>query len=314
MQSEHINLHITDETAELKTVILGIGTSPGKPRLINTKSIETFKAGKQPTEANFISDINAFEQVLRDNSVTVLKPTNIDNLKQIFVRDIGFVIDDYFVVARMQNDKRRKEIEGLKFLSTMFDKERIIHPLSRYSESVSLMIEESKFVDPQPLFIEGGDVVLFGDIIFVGIGERTNQAGVDFLREAFPNKEIISFKMRYGTGNSHKDILHLDCAFQPIGKQWALFHEQGFVSSPQPIVDIFGRENLIPISCDEMEQLFPNIFSLSPTKVVSCATFSRLNDLLEERGINVIKIPYEHVSSIGGLLRCSTLPLMREKN
>jgi N-dimethylarginine dimethylaminohydrolase len=47
---------------------------------------------------------------------------------------------------------------------------------------------------------------------------------------------------------------------------------------------------------------------------VSCSAFTRINDLLIERGIEVLTIPYDKVSIIGGLLRCSTLPLSRKEN
>jgi N-dimethylarginine dimethylaminohydrolase len=294
MRAQQIDLHITDETSELETVILGIAESPGPPRLTNAKAREADREGRYPMEADLASDLAAFEKVLVDNGVTVLRPANIEGLNQIFVRDIGFVIDDHFVTARMKVEERRREIAGLKSILTLIDKSRIVDP-------------------PETLCLEGGDVMPFGDVIFVGTGERTRQAGVSFLRETFPQKEIISFEMRYGEDDPYKDILHLDCAFQPVGEGFALFYEDGFVS-PQPIIDIFGRDKLIPVSSVEMYEMFPNIFSLTPSKVVSCSAFTRINDLLVERGIEVLTIPYDKVSIIGGLLRCSTLPLSRKEN
>ena len=273
--------------------MLGIAKSPGPPRLTNAKAREAYREGRYPSEAELVSDLAALEKVLTTNGVTVLRPTNIDDLNQIFVRDIGFVVDDYFITARMRVEERRKEIAGLKSISTLIDNSRTIEP-------------------PDTLCLEGGDVVQLGDIILVGIGERTDQAGVDFLRATFPQKEIISFKMKYGEDDPYKDILHLDCAFQPVGERFALFYEDGFVS-PQPIIDIFGRDNLIPVSSVEMYEMYPNILSLSPSKVVSCSGFTRLNNLLAERGIEVLKIPYDKVSILGGLFRCSTLPLSRKE-
>ena len=294
MCPQQINLHIADETSELDTVILGIAESPGPPRLTNAKARQAAREGRYPSEAELVSDLAAFEKVLTTSGVTALRPANIDGLNQIFVRDVGFVVDDHFVIARMKVEERRKEIAGLQSILTLIDKSKIIAP-------------------PETLCLEGGDVVQVGDIIFVGTGERTDQAGVDFLREAFPQKEIISFKMKYGEDDPYKDILHLDCAFQPVGEGFALFYEDGFVS-PQPIIDIFGRDKLITVSSVEMYEMFPNIFSLSPSKVVSCSGFTRINDLLAERGIEVLKIPYAKVSILGGLLRCSTLPLSRKEH
>jgi N-dimethylarginine dimethylaminohydrolase len=56
-----------------------------------------------------------------------------------------------------------------------------------------------------------------------------------------------------------------------------------------------------------------NVFSISPEVVVSEQKFVRLNDHLEQEwGLIVEKIPYYEISKMGGLLRCSTLPLLRE--
>jgi N-dimethylarginine dimethylaminohydrolase len=56
-----------------------------------------------------------------------------------------------------------------------------------------------------------------------------------------------------------------------------------------------------------------NIFSISPTVVVSENRFTRLNSFLENNwGLTVERVPYYEISKMGGLLRCSTLPLVRE--
>ena len=56
-----------------------------------------------------------------------------------------------------------------------------------------------------------------------------------------------------------------------------------------------------------------NVFSISPKVVVSEQHFERLNTHMEnEWGITVERIPYREISKMGGLLRCSTLPLTRE--
>ena len=61
-----------------------------------------------------------------------------------------------------------------------------------------------------------------------------------------------------------------------------------------------------------MVSMNANVFSISPTVVVSEKRFTRLNDHLEnEWGLTVERIPYFEISKMGGLLRCSTLPLMR---
>ena len=62
-----------------------------------------------------------------------------------------------------------------------------------------------------------------------------------------------------------------------------------------------------------MFEMNPNIFSISPEVVVSDHTFTRMNKHLRDVwGFTVEEIPYREVSKMGGLLRCSTMPLVRE--
>lgn len=294
MQSEQINLHVTDEISELETVILGISKSYGEKIATNEKVRKAIEDGTYPSQEETDIEVEYFEQVLIKNGINILRPENIDNLCQIFTRDIGFVIDDKFIVSQMKEESRRKELQGIASIISKFNEEKVFYP-------------------PKGVYIEGGDIILSKNIVFVGVGRRTNNAAVDFLKQIFPKRQIISFNLLCGTKDPYKDILHLDCAFQPVGKQWALFYEDGFVSSPQPIKDIFGVENLIPVSSEEMYNMFPNIFSLSPTKIISCPSFKRLNKILRNKGLEIIEIPYEKVSLFGGLLRCSTLPLVRKE-
>ena len=108
--------------------------------------------------------------------------------------------------------------------------------------------------------------------------------------------------------------MHLDCCFQPLGKGKAILHRKGFLVEDeyQWLVDFFGKENIFEISADEMYHMYSNVFSISPDVVVSERNFTRLNNWLRENGFTVEEIPYSEIAKQEGLLRCSTLPLVRE--
>ena len=55
-----------------------------------------------------------------------------------------------------------------------------------------------------------------------------------------------------------------------------------------------------------------NIFSIAPDVIVSEKNFTRLNNWLRQNGFRVEEIPYAEISKQEGLLRCSTLPLIRD--
>ena len=162
------------------------------------------------------------------------------------------------------------------------------------------------------------------DYIFVGtytapdypdyITARTNKAAVAFLQEQFPDKTVKSFELRKSNTDAKANALHLDCCFQPIGTDKAILHKNGFLVEEeyQWLVDFFGPANVFEISADEMYNMFSNVFSIAPDVVVSERGFTRLNDWVRAQGITVEEIPYAEIAKQEGLLRCSTLPLLRE--
>ena len=78
------------------------------------------------------------------------------------------------------------------------------------------------------------------------------------------------------------------------------------------MIDFFGRDNCFEISQEEMYNMNSNIFSIAPDVVVSEKNFTRLNTWLRSHGITVEEVPYAEISKQEGLLRCSTLPLIRD--
>ncbi|MEK9750247.1 MAG: arginine deiminase family protein, partial [Flavobacteriaceae bacterium] len=77
------------------------------------------------------------------------------------------------------------------------------------------------------------------------------------------------------------------------------------------LTEFFAEENLFKISSQEMYDMTSNIFSISPTVVISDHHFVRLNAWLRERGITIETISFREIAKQEGLLRCTTLPLSR---
>ena len=103
----------------------------------------------------------------------------------------------------------------------------------------------------------------------------------------------------------------------PVSHNKAIIYKDGFIYEKdyQLLVEIFGKPNMFEITQDEMYYMNSNLFSISPQVVVSEKNFVRLNNFLEtEWSMTVERIPYFEISKMGGLLRCSTLPLVRAKD
>ena len=192
------------------------------------------------------------------------------------------------------------------------------------NEVLSQVIKENKKKMPTNARAEGGDVMPFNEYVFVGYSEnedfekytvaRTNRAGLDFLIETFPNKKVKGFELNKSDENPKENALHLDCCFQPLGKNMAIMYKGGFknIKDVEFLMSYFGSENIIEISKEEMYNMNSNIFSISEDVVISEKGFTRLNDNLRNRGFIVEEVSYSEIAKMGGLLRCSTMPLVRE--
>jgi N-dimethylarginine dimethylaminohydrolase len=288
-----LNLKVNSETSKLKSVVVGIANDRGNHVHENNPKISKYLLqGKLPSEDTLIKEVDYLAELISNEGIEVFRPENVESQDQIFARDIGFVIGEYFILSRMKKSNRVPEQKGLSKILSKISPDKILYP-------------------PDNATIEGGDVLVNGKYIFVGLTERTNYYGLKFIKNSFPNYEVIPFHM-YVTDNPATNILHLDCAFQPVGDRYAILYENGFVHTPDQIYDIYGSENIIKVTQFEMYHMFPNIFSLAPDKVISDKSFKRLNEILDLKGIQVIETDYQEVGKFGGLFRCSTMPLIRE--
>ncbi len=303
-----IKLNVQDETSRLRAVVLGIakgnGSTPKLEDAYDPKSIEHIRAGTYPLEKDMIPEMEAFNRVFDKYNVKVYRPNVIEDYNQIFSRDIAFVIEDKLIKSNILPD-REKEIKAIKYV---LDK---VNPAN--------IIETS-----EDIHFEGGDVMLWKDYIFIGtykgddypdfITARTNLKGVNFIKNLFPNKIVKEFDLVKSNTNAKENALHLDCCFQPVGNNKAIIHKEGFNNENDYnyLVDLFGMDNLFHITKDEMYQMFSNVFSISNEVVVSEQNFTRLNDWLREQGFIVEEIPYAEIAKQEGLLRCSTMPLIRD--
>ncbi len=306
--NNYLRLQIKNETATLKSVILGIaqqnGPMPKPEDCYDPKSKLHVLAGTYPKESDMIQEMDAFNRVLNKYGVKVFRPKVLKNVNQIFARDIGFVIDDMFFKSNILPD-RINEIQAIDYVIKQMDPKQVIDL-------------------PKHVHVEGGDVMPWNDYLFIGtytasdypqqITARTNKFAVDYFTSKFTNKKVKAFELRKST-NPKENALHLDCCFQPVGKDKAIIHKNGFLNEADFnfLVDLFGKNNVFEITADEMFNMNSNIFSISEKVVVSEKNFTRLNGWLRNNGLTVEEIPYAEISKQEGLLRCSTLPLLREE-
>lgn len=303
-----LELNIKNETSRLRAVVLGSANSNGPTPLIeeayDPKSLEHILAGTYPQEKDMVLEMEAFNTVLEKYEVAVYRPNLIENYNQIFVRDIGFVIEDIFIKSNILPDRER-ELDAIQYIIDQINPAKVVRP-------------------PEQVHIEGGDVMLWNDYIFIGtykgsdykdyITARTNKEGVQYIKDLFPHKIVKEFDLIKSKIEARDNALHLDCCFQPVGENKAIIYKRGFREEADYLflVNLFGKENLFHITRKEMYHMNSNIFSIDSNVVVSEQKFKRLNQWLRSNGFLVEEIPYAEIAKQEGLLRCSTLPLIRD--
>ena len=218
-----LQLNIQNETSRLRAVVLGSavsnGPTPTSEQCYDPKSREHVLAGTYPKEKDMMLEMEAVAQVFRKYDVQVFRPKIIEEYNQIFSRDIAFVVENKFIKANILPDRDR-EILALEHIWLQIPK-------------------ENRITLPEECHIEGGDVILWNNYIFVGtytaddysdfITARTNGKAVKALQQLLPHKIVKAFELRKSNYNPKENALHLDCCFQPIGNGKAIVHKNGFL-------------------------------------------------------------------------------------
>nr|WP_106779275.1 dimethylarginine dimethylaminohydrolase family protein [Lysinibacillus timonensis] len=226
---------------------------------------------------------DAFVRSLKEHGVEViLLPYHKKYPEQVFTRDIGFTLGQTIFVAKMATKVRAGEENVLKLW--LEDEE-----ISYYN-----LVEEQ---------IEGGDVVIDQDTIYVGLSNRTNQKAVEQLQRLLVKFNVIpiAFKEKY---------LHLDCVFNVVSPEVALIYPKALT---QKDIDYFStRYDLIEVSEEEQFQLGTNVLSIGNKRVLSLPVNEKVNNQLRNRGFQVIEVDITEIIKSGGSFRCCTLPILRE--
>lgn len=228
------------------------------------------------------SQYNKFINTLSENNVRLyFIDINKNATQQVFTQDIGFAIDDVLFISKMKQKER--EIETENFMN--FVKDNNI----KYYEMKNN--------------IEGGDVLKYQNVVFVGISSRTTIEAANELQEALINM-----------GNSSKVIpinfdaskIHLDCVFNTLDKDSAVISP--YVYDRRIIEEHIS--NLYEISKKEADDFGTNYVYLGNRKLIS--SNKAVSEMLKEKGYEVEFVDYSEIIKNEGSLGCSCMFITRE--
>jgi N-dimethylarginine dimethylaminohydrolase len=278
------SLAVADEFSPLRSVIVNYDSF--------TAAIDEEDAINATAEANIdnvdgqaeLDEYRAFVSALQREGAEVIRngARGSNGRFARFARDSAFVVGETPFLAHLMRSQRQPEGKAVSHLF----RSRAPVDLRRHHDA----------------FVEGGDVLPAGPgRLIVGVGQRTNAAGVDALQAALPDHEIIRV---------HHSDLHLDVLFTIVGTRLALAHRQAL---PDDFLRWLAAERYELVACDPIEQvtLGCNVITVGERRVIAAAGNSRTNAALRDHGVEVVEVEMPNIVKHGGGPRCMTCPIAR---
>jgi dimethylargininase len=189
----------------------------------------------------------------------------------VFVEDTAFILPEVAIITRPGADSRRAETESIV---------RALSPLKKL-----VFMEE-------PATLDGGDVLVMGKSIYVGISTRSNQEAIDQLN-------ILLGEYGYTiTGIHLYDCLHLKSAISRVDDQTLLINKNW--------LDTRHFENHRLIEVDPEEPFAANCLPVGDSIIYPTA-FSKTCARLEEAGYKIVKVDASELAKAEGAVTCCSL-------
>lgn len=233
--------------------------------------------------------LDILENELKKLEITVLKPKKykINNMcYALWTRDTSFLIDNkIYLLPHM-----------LPIKNTNISAKRV----EQIKNEVEVMpYKKEGIIVPDDVNLDGGDILIDDNIIFVGKNERTDNTGVNYMKNTFKNKNIIPIKHH---------ALHLDCCFAVLPRKIVLYSSTYIKKMPSIIRNNYMCIRIEDMCMDTTETNLATNFLIIDNIIITAdkPKFKKLNDFLEKLGFKIILIPFENISTMGGGIRCLT--------
>jgi dimethylargininase len=162
-----------------------------------------------------------------------------------------------------------------------------------------------------PALAEGGDTVWLDEsTLLVGRGYRTNDEGIQALRDLLPGVDVVAFDLPHYRGAD--EVMHLMSFLSPLDVDLAAVY---LPLMPVRLVQLLRARGieLVEAPDEEFESMGPNVLALGPRVALVLAGNDETRRRMERAGVDVRVYQGDHISRPGdGGPTCLTRPLFRD--
>jgi N-dimethylarginine dimethylaminohydrolase len=247
----------------------------------------------EPEPTRMLEEHEAFRVQLEDaGAEVILAETPVPMCPDsIYVYDPALVTDAGALLLRPGKEGRRAEVEAIAA-----DLVEAGVPIAAHLEA--------------PATVEGGDTIWLDEhTLLVGVGYRTNEAGVEALRFALPGTDVVAFDLPHLRGPG--EVLHLMSLVSPLDADLAVAYPP---LTPTRLVQLLAERGveLVEVPDEEFETMGPNVLALGPRVALALEGNDETRRRLERAGVDMRVYRGEEISRKGdGGPTCLTRPLLR---
>ena len=214
----------------------------------------------------------AYTKTLQEVGCKLIELPAEENLPDsVFIEDTAFILPEVAVITRPGADSRKPETESIiRALAPLIDLVRVREPAT----------------------VDGGDVLVLGKRIFVGLSTRSNWQAIDQLNEMLGD---------YGysvTGVALHDCLHLKSAVTRVDENTLLINKN--------LVDAGHFDEFALIEVDPSEPSAANCLPIGES-IIFPTVFPKSRASLEERGYNIAPVEVSELAKAEGAVTCCSL-------
>jgi dimethylargininase len=161
-----------------------------------------------------------------------------------------------------------------------------------------------------PATAEGGDTVwLDRTTLLVGHGYRTGAAGIEALRAAFPDAEVVTVDLPHWNGPG--EVMHLMTFISPLDRDLALVYPR---LAPVRLLELLAERgvSVVEVPDEEFATMGPNVLALGPRRALALEGNHETRRRMERAGVDVVTYRGDEISRKGdGGPTCLTRPVLR---